>query len=73
VLFTQEISKFQNSKNDMHQVDRKLNFPENFSFLAFMTTEQVETNFPITATTTAHVTDGKEIIAQVMFYAIISH
>jgi hypothetical protein len=31
--------KFPNSKNGMHQVGQKVNFPENFSFLAFMTTE----------------------------------
>jgi hypothetical protein len=27
----------------MRQVDQKVNFPENFSFLAFMTTELVST------------------------------
>jgi hypothetical protein len=39
--FTQEISKFQNSKNCMDQVGRKANFPENFSFLALKTDEVV--------------------------------
>jgi hypothetical protein len=33
-FFTQEISKFQNNKNDMHQVGSNCNFPEIFSSLA---------------------------------------
>jgi hypothetical protein len=52
----------------MHQVGRKANFPENFSFLALKTTEVVSKHIHQQRRQRRHVTDGNLFIAEMMFF-----